>query len=227
MESTKIWTVVLFLMAATGIVLGIVALTRKKCPESFDLDDQKFLSPGKPVGALSTDTLPDYLDAYLDNYFDDSASKDRQKLDAYLDTYITKWLSGKGISHEMNGSYNKINIAGDIHVTDDLYVDSSSYLCTTNGRFQVGPKDTASILVASTINDKTPMLMSEKPLTNGSTVKMTAIGTGEKCDGNKPGPCYLRVEGTCEDCDPDSSSLHAGVYVGSVNQNNEWSMELQ
>jgi len=233
MESTKIWTVVLFLMAATGIVLGIVALTGKKCPESFDLDNQKFLSPGKPVGTLSTDTLPAYLDAYLDNYFDNSASKDRQKLDAYLDTYTTKWLSGKGIAHEMNGSYNKITIAGDIHVTDDLYVASSSYLCTSNGRLQVGSDSDPSILVGSTSgtsDQKTPMLMGEKPLTNGSTVKMTnATGpnAGLCAAGDKDGPCYLRVESTCKDCNSDSSSLHAGVYVGSDNTNNEWSIELQ
>ena len=230
MESTKIWTVVLFLMAATGIVLGIVALTRKKCSESFDLDDQKFLSPGKPVGTMSTDTLPDYLDAYMANYFDNSASKDRQKLDAYLDTYITNWLSGKGISHGMNGSYNKITITGDIHVTDDLFVDSSSYLCTSNGRLQVGSDSDPSILVASTSgtsDQKTPMLRGEKPLTNGSIVKMTATGYSNKCDGNEPGSCYLRVDGACGDCDQEWSNRHAGVYVGSDDSNNDWTITLQ
>ena len=223
----------LFLMAATGIVLGIVALTRKKCPESFDLEDQKFLSPGKPVGTLSTDTLPDYLDAYLANYFDNSASKDRQKLDAYLDTYITNWLSGKGITHDMNGSYNRITINGDIQVTDDLYVDSSSYLCTSNGRLQVGLDSDPSILVASTSgtsDQKTPMLRGEKPITNGSTVKMinTTGPYAGKCAGGEEGPCYLRSQGEdCSDCSEGSSTMRAGVYVGSDDTHTEWSIELQ
>ncbi len=231
MQSVRIWIVVLFLMAATGIVLGIVAVTTKKCPESFDLDNQQFLSPGKPVGTLSTDTLPDYLDAYLANYFDNSTSKYRQKLDAYLDTYTTKWLSGKGITHEMNGKYNKITIAGDIHVTDDLYVDSSSYLCTTNGRLQVGSDSDASILLASTSgtsDQKTPMLRGEKPLTNGSTVKMLNLDQ-EKCGMSEDGAaCYLRSDSRCADCPAGGGSerLYHGVYTGTADSNNEWQLEL-